>query len=98
MKMDFKKIAKKIDTKDWKTVPVEFGPHTLEVSVPPDCVELSMRDVPVIPDEKAGFEKTFSNPFQSPPLEEIVRNKGKRPEELTAAIAVSDITRPVPYK
>ena len=98
MKLDLKKIAKKMDTKDWKTVPVEFGPHTLEVLVPPDCAELNMRDVPVIPDERAEFEKAFSNPIQSPPLGEIIRNKGKGPEELTAAIAVSDITRPVPYK
>jgi hypothetical protein len=74
MKMDFKKIAKKIDTKDWKTVPVEFGPHTLEVSVPPDCVELSMRDVPVIPDERAGFEKAFSNPSRDP----LKRSSGAR--------------------
>jgi nickel-dependent lactate racemase len=31
-------------------------------------------------------------------LEEIVRRKGKPPGEMSAAIAVSDITRPVPYK
>jgi nickel-dependent lactate racemase len=94
---DLKKIAKKIDTSTWKTIHVEFGPHELAVSVPPNCVELSMKDVPVVADEKAEFEKAFSAPIENPTLEEIVRTKGKPPEQLKVAIAVSDITRPVPY-
>jgi nickel-dependent lactate racemase len=95
---DMKRAIKKIDTKGWKKVSVEFGRNVLEISVPPDCVELSMKEVPFLLDPKAAIEKAFLNPIGSPTLEEIIRKKGKPPEKLSVAIAVSDITRPVPYK
>jgi len=95
---DNKKGIKKIDTKDWKKVSVEFGRNVLEISVPQHCAELSMRDVPILPDPKAAFEEAFNHPIGSPTLEEIIRKKGKSPEDMSAAVAVSDITRPVPYK
>jgi nickel-dependent lactate racemase len=95
---DMKRAIKKVDTKGWKKVLLEFGRGVLEVFVPPDCVELGMREVPFLSDPKAAFENAFSNPIGSPTLEEIIRKKGKSPEELSVAIAVSDITRPVPYK
>ena len=98
MRTDLKKAIKKTDTRDWKRVSVEFGRNAIEVSVPPNCVELTMKDVPVLPDPKAAFEGAFLNPISSPPIEEIIRRKGKPPGEMIAAIAVSDITRPVPYK
>ena len=98
MRPEIKKAIKKIDTKDWKKVLVEFGRNAIEVLVPPGCVELTMKDVPVLPDPQRAFEEAFSNPISSPPLEEIVRRKGKPPGEMLAAIAVSDITRPVPYR
>ena len=95
---DIKKIIKKIDTKDWNKVQVEFGRDVLEISVPPDCVELGMREVPFLSDPNAVMEKAFLNPIGSPTLEEIIRKKSKSPKSLSVAIAVSDITRPVPYK
>ena len=95
---DNKKGIKKIDTKDWKKVSVEFGRNVLEISVPQHCAELSMRDVPILPDPKAAFEEAFNHPIGSPTLEEIIRKKGKSPEDMSVAVAVSDITRPVPYK
>lgn len=98
MKPDVLKRIKKTDTNGWKKVHVEFGQNTLEISVPPDCIELSMKDVPVLSDPKAAFEKAFLNPIGSPTLEEIVQKKGKPTGEISVAIAVSDITRPVPYK
>jgi nickel-dependent lactate racemase len=98
MRNDLKRAIQKMDTKDWKKVLVEFGRNAIEVSVPPNCVELTMKDVPVLPDLKAAFEEAFLNPISSPPIEEIIRRKGKPPGEMTVAIAVSDITRPVPYK
>ena len=98
MKSEMKKALKKIDTKGWKKVSVEFGPNVLEVFVPPHCVELSMKEVPFLTDSKASLEKAFLNPIGSPTLEEIIRKKGKPPEKLNVTIAVSDITRPVPYK
>jgi nickel-dependent lactate racemase len=98
MKSDIQKKIRKIDMKSWRTVPVEFGRDVLEVLVPPNCVELSMKEVSFLPDPKAAIEKAFLNPIESPTLEEIIRKKGKPPEKLSVAIAVSDITRPVPYK
>lgn len=93
-----KNAIKKIGIKDWKRVSVEFGRNILEISVPPNCIELSMREVPALTDPRAAIEKAFLNPIGSPTLEEIIRKKGKPPEKITVAVAVSDITRPVPYK
>ena len=93
-----KKALKKIDVKDWKKISVEFGRDVLEVSVPPTCVELSMKEVPALSDPGAALEKAFANPIGSPTLEEIIRTKDKSAEKLSVAIAVSDITRPVPYQ
>ena len=98
MKPEIKKAIKKVNPKDWKKILVEFGRHRLEVSVPPDCIELGMKDVPVIPDPKGAIGMAFSNPIGSSTLEEIIRKKGKPPQEISVSIAVSDITRPVPYK
>ncbi len=98
MRPDIKKAIKKINTEGWKRVPMEFGRHVLNLFLPPNCVELSMKDVPIVPDPKGAIEKAFSNPIESPRLEEIIHKKGKPPEEMSVAIAVSDITRPVPYK
>src|SRR4030042_4739834 len=98
MKPDIRKRIKNVDTKDWKGVPLEFGRNVLEILVPQNCVELSMRDVPVLPDPQNALEAAFSNPIGSPTLEEIIRRKGKPPEEISGAIQVSHIARPVPYK
>ncbi len=98
MTPEMKKAIKKVTMKGWKKVPVEFGREVMEISVPPDCVELSMKEVPPLPDPRAALEKAFLNPIGAPPLEEIIRKKAKPPEKLSVAIAVSDITRPVPYK
>ena len=77
---------------------MEFGQNILEVSVPANCAELSMKEVPILPNPQKAIEEAFLNPINSPPLEEIIRKKGKPPGEMSVAIAVSDITRPVPYK
>ena len=98
MRPDLKKALKKIDTKDWKLVDVEFGRNVLQIRVPPRCVELTMKEVPVLSNPQKAIEEAFLNPIGSPPLEEIIRKKGKPPEEMSVAIAVSDITRPVPYR
>src|SRR4030042_6641889 len=98
MRDEIQKAIRKVDTKTWKKVSVELGRNLLEVSVPPDCEELSMKGVPLLSDPRANIEKALSEPIGSPTLEEIIRKKGKLPKELSVAIAVSDITRPVPYK
>ena len=98
MLSDMKRAIKKIDTKDWKKVSVEFGRNILEISVPANCAELSMKEVPILSNPQEAIEEAFVNPINSPPLEEIIRRKGKPSGEMSVAIAVSDITRPVPYK
>ena len=79
MRPHIKNAIKKIDTKDWKKISVEFGRDALEVLVPPNCVELSMKGVPVLSDPNEAIEKALLNPIGSPPLEEIIREKGKPP-------------------
>ena len=48
MTSEIKKALKKVDTKDWRKVSVEFGPHSIEVALPPNFVELTMKEVPVL--------------------------------------------------
>ncbi len=98
MRPDIQKIVKKIDTRNWKKVSVEYGSNAIEVLVPLNCVVLSMKDIPPLPDPQKSIEEALSNPISSLPLEEIIRRKGKPPEEISVSIAVSDITRPVPYR
>ena len=98
MRPDMKKGIKKIDTKDWKKVSVEFGRNVLEISVPPDCVELSMKDVPVLLILRQRLKRLSQTRSAAPPWKRSSGRKGKPPEEISVAIAVSDITRPVPYK
>jgi nickel-dependent lactate racemase len=95
---EIRRAIKKMDMKDWKEVLVEFGRNSLQILVPPGCVELTMKDVPPLPDTQKAFEEAFLKPINSPTLEEIVQRKGKPPREMSVAIGVSDITRPVPYK
>ncbi|MGQ9509407.1 MAG: nickel-dependent lactate racemase [Thermodesulfobacteriota bacterium] len=98
MKSEIKKVIKKVDTENWKPIAIEFGREMLEVRVPPDCEELTMRDVPPLGDPQRAIEEALENPINSPTLEELIRRKGKPAKELNVAIAVSDITRPVPYR
>jgi len=98
MKPEIKRAIRKVDTKDWKQVSLEFGDGFLELSVPPDCVSLSMKDVPILADPRRSIEEALSRPIGSPPIEEIIMNKQRSASGLTVAVAVSDITRPVPYK
>jgi len=98
MQVDIQSLIKNIDTSAWKRVGVEFGRNVLSISVPPSCVEVTMKDVVPLADPKGEIEKALNHPIGSPPLEELIARKGKPPGELVVAITVSDITRPVPYK
>ncbi|MDZ4164082.1 MAG: nickel-dependent lactate racemase [Smithellaceae bacterium] len=81
-----------------KEIMVEFGRHFLPILVPESCVELTMKSMPVLADPGRAIQAALNAPIGSPALPEIVRAKGIPPEKLTLAVAVSDITRPVPYK
>ncbi len=98
MRPDIQNAIKRIGTETWKKVQVEYGRNVLEILVPQNCIELTMKDVPLLSDPVSQIEKAISHPIQSPTIEEIIRSKGKPPERITASVTVSDITRPVPYR
>jgi nickel-dependent lactate racemase len=98
MHPELNRTLPEIDTADWKEIAVEYGQENLRVRVPPTCTILSMKEIPFIADPRTAVEKALSHPIGCPPLEAIVRAKGKPAVELRAAVTVSDITRPVPYK
>jgi len=98
MHPDFLNSVRKISTAGWKEIAVEYGRESLAVRVPPQCDILSMKEIQVLPDPGAAYEKALAVPIGCPPLAEIIRRKGKPAAELTAAVTVSDITRPVPYR
>jgi len=87
-----------IDITDWKEIPVEYGRYRLSVRVPPDCAILTMKEIPVVADPRAAYEEALARPIGCPPLAETIRKKGKPVVDLKAAVTVSDITRPVPYR
>ena len=98
MKPEIIRAIQKVDIKDWKKIPLEFGNGFLELSVPSDCLNLSMKNVRTLADPQSSIERALSQPIGGPTIEEIIKNKQKPSSRITVAIAVSDITRPVPYK
>jgi len=98
MKRDIEEALARVGTENWKRIALEYGHETLEVAVPGDSVEISMGSVPVIDNWRDEIDRAFSEPIGGPKLEEIAMNKAKRPQDMTASVTVSDITRPVPYK
>jgi nickel-dependent lactate racemase len=98
MRADLRSTLEKVMTKGWKKVKVEFTGGPLIVSVPPDCVELTMGKAVALKNPAREIQMALDRPCGGPTLEEIVRGKGKEPGRMQAAITVSDITRPVPYQ
>jgi lactate racemase len=98
MNPEIRRSIEAINTEDWKEIPIEYGREILPIRVPPNCDILTMKEIPVLRDPRAAFDEALSHPIGSPTLEEIVRSKGKSAAELRAAVTVSDITRPVPYR
>ncbi len=98
MRADLISILNQVSTKGWKKVKVEFTDGPLVISVPPDCTELTMKKAEVLKNPAEEIRKAIDQPCGGPTLGEIIRAKGKDSTELTAAITISDITRPVPYR
>jgi nickel-dependent lactate racemase len=98
MTPELRRILAAADLRGWTEVAVEWGARQLAVRVPPGCVTLGMKETAPLPDPGAAIRDAIARPVGSPPLAEIVRAKGKDPAALTACIATSDITRPVPYR
>ncbi|MBM3285114.1 MAG: DUF2088 domain-containing protein, partial [Candidatus Aminicenantes bacterium] len=97
MNAEIKRAIKNVDTTGWKEDSLEFGGGFLRISVPPDCVTVGMKDAPVLSDPRSAVQEALSRPIGCPGIEEIIAAKGKAVSRVSVAIAVSDITRPVPY-
>ncbi|MBW6486517.1 MAG: DUF2088 domain-containing protein, partial [Syntrophobacterales bacterium] len=97
MQNEMLECSREVDMGSWKEMPLEYGRYQLFVRVPPECELIGMKPIPVVADPAAAYREALLHPQGCPTLGEIIRAKDKPPEQLTAAIAVSDITRPVPY-
>jgi nickel-dependent lactate racemase len=97
MKPEIVRDDRSVDPADWPSVAVEFGEAALAIRVPPGCVTLTMNAAAVVNDPRSAFAAALASPIGSPGLDTILRGKRKPPDALHAAVAVSDITRPVPY-
>ena len=93
-----KKSLSPIRTKTWRQIEIEFGPETLNVKVPPTCCILTMQEMPHLTHTRDAVWSALSQPIGCDSLSSVIENKDGRPGDLTVSIAVSDITRPVPYR
>ena len=98
MKKEIADILNSADTRDWKTIQVDFGDELLDIKVPENCEILIMPSMPCLVDSGAAITEALNQPIGSPTLSEIIHSKGKPIEGLSVCITVSDITRPAPYK
>jgi nickel-dependent lactate racemase len=86
------------DLSGWREVGVELGSREIAIRVPPGCVTLGMKETSPLPDPGGAIRAALARPIGAPALADVVRAKGRDPAALTACIATSDITRPVPYR
>ncbi|MCR4401606.1 MAG: nickel-dependent lactate racemase [Firmicutes bacterium] len=75
-----------------------FGAESIDVELPAETVCLSMSEPGPLGDPSRAIKETLARPIGSPSLDEIVRRKRKERPEATAAVVISDNTRPVPYR
>jgi len=73
-------------------VKLAYGREGLELALPAEAIVLAGQDPLALPDPRAAVRAALQRPIGAPPLEELLRRRRPR----TAAITVSDITRPVP--
>jgi len=98
VKPDVEAAVRSVDVRTWRTTTLEFGTEAVELSVPPETEVLSMTPAAVLSDPEAAIAQALAKPIGGPSLTTVVRGKGRAAGGLTAAVSVSDITRPVPYK
>lgn len=86
------------NSQGWKKIALEFGKAELEIVVPPHLEVLEMKETRPLSDPRQAVVEAINNPIASPPLYKIIKRKKRPPDQLSVIIAVSDITRPVPYR
>lgn len=75
-----------------KTVQMLYGRSGLALGVPASAVVLEGRNPSAVPHVQAAVAEALANPIGSAPLSDLIKSK----QAETAAITISDITRPVP--
>ena len=78
-------------------IQVPFGKESFSITVPVAVDVMSIKPPLPLSDVRSATIAALSAPIGTPPLSEIIRHKGD-PRQLTVTIAVSDITRPIPYR
>ena len=86
-----------MNTSEWKDVSLQYGTDNLQIRVPPWCDILKLKEYPALKNPGERIEDALSNPIYSRRVEDIVASNKKPPSGISAAVAVSDNTRPVPY-
>jgi len=98
MNSEIAEIIKAADTREWKSIQLDFGEEMLDINVPANCEILTMPSMPCVVDSGEAIAQALNRPIGSPTIVEIIQAKKKPVGELTVCITVSDITRPAPYK
>ena len=71
MRSDLISLLKRVDRRGWKKVKVEFTGGPLSISVPPDCLELSMKKAEILRAPRQEIERALDNPIGGLTLEKI---------------------------
>ncbi|MGE5572619.1 MAG: nickel-dependent lactate racemase [Bacteroidota bacterium] len=77
--------------------PMTFGRESVEVELPEGTECLSMSEPVPLADPRQAIIEAIRNPTGSESLSETVRKKMETVTSPTAAVVISDNTRPVPY-
>jgi nickel-dependent lactate racemase len=77
---------------------LEFGAEALELSLPEGTDLLALPEDRALERPAAAIRESLTAPIGTAPLAQLVREKRALNPALTAAVVVSDNTRPVPYR
>jgi nickel-dependent lactate racemase len=78
-------------------VAIEYGNGSFTVMLPDRCDILEMTPVPPLANPRRAIEQSLSHPLGGLPFDALVGAVRKPRGTVTAAVAVADNTRPVPY-
>ena len=81
-----------------KIFELEFGCEKLRLRFPPHADILTLPKTVPLPNPAQTIHQSLQKPLGAPPLAEVVRRKIGKQKKTSAAIVVSDNTRPVPYR
>jgi lactate racemase len=80
------------------TCDLEFGNQNLALRLPKNSDLLALPGDQALSKPAEAVRESLANPIASPALAELIQEKTRQTPTVTAAIVVSDNTRPVPYR